>query len=1220
MRITRERVGTEGALIDCNGKVQCWQFICGDFSEVALALKSTYPNVIEKNREDQVWIAIPDTPVPNGRLFATLPTERITKLPFHINADFFPESDRKDIVFGDDPRSEWNRAAVCASAFTVNANLLRLKNAFRLNALAFWNMLGLIYDVYSNYKDNTRVPLGKFWDLLHSLRNSEIVYTESRKWFVPCKVRLTISNEEIAAAPLFQALGIELVHHDLREHYNILTAVGVYRLKVEDIYKSLEQNGMVGREPVAPQFKYEELIQLRKGIFKILERVRGKTEKQQSVDLLRQCILAQGVDGKFWPCGSVYNADQCTREIFIDLIPNNVSLLGEENDNLLKILCYHIDAKNAIELLECQNTKALQQRLLNGCVKSSDLLSWFDYRKSELNPELNERLACLPIFPSSKGNLCSLKNLHLPGGFEDPIGVTDLVDMNQIDYLSGFLQFLGAGKLSFEDYAMKYVPYAFSDDAILLKTKRLLIDTLTRRFSEIRENDKLKDRLRTTDIIECTNKKFMQPEKVYFSDEVIQMVFGNEGFYAQLPAQSEGRTDLYCWLGVTNRPRPKDIQRCVRELTARDPGSKRRQRVKDVLKAIGKLWLKFSEKEKASFHFLKGVEWLPSEGDLSRWHRPNRIYASNHKSLFVSQAQFLDLSVRTQRAIKDFLVYLGIQFDPQPRQVIDHLLECYQNNQKPPEGLYSWLNNHASINDLVPLLASPSLYNDGNYLHPKQVFWGQHKFGRFRIQLNSDFQTLQHLLSALDIRELPTYKDAIQVLKDISSEIKDNPLEAEDEHVVSQCWFMLAEGLQDDNERVSEKIKHELHNILCVVNKEKILHKPSLMYFEDRPGFAAKFDKIKHNIISRQIRIQTALEVAGVKPISKQIQGDPEYENLNEDKALKERIEKRIDLIKAIVDVIDDENNLNDIKFLRFFHTDKLEIGWRLPDWGSTESVQIETVSSYLEKPSRKLYFTYQNGNMPWSSIARELSLAIAPGEDLKAIAPGLKIVIESCTYDEALTQLTDLGISIPQEVMVNTENATNTSNDNALSSHPQILNNGADPNSPQKMERESKDDRLLTDGRFQKRMNRGYHKSSSTYQFISYIGVHPDEETDSETHKARMELENKAIEFILSNERDWKRTPPNNPGFDLYKTDQQGAKICWCEVKAMAGTLDNHLARMTKQQFETAQRHGQAYWLYVVENAGSESPKIIPINDPAGRARTFTFDSGWRSISSTSG
>ncbi len=145
-----------------------------------------------------------------------------------------------------------------------------------------------------------------------------------------------------------------------------------------------------------------------------------------------------------------------------------------------------------------------------------------------------------------------------------------------------------------------------------------------------------------------------------------------------------------------------------------------------------------------------------------------------------------------------------------------------------------------------------------------------------------------------------------------------------------------------------------------------------------------------------------------------------------------------------------------------------------------------------------------------------------------------------------------------------------------------------------------------------------GGDNSSGTKPFISYIGVSPDEEDrdlDGLEHSARMDLEAKAIDFILSRESDWQRTPRNNPGFDLYKTDRHDNQIAWCEVKAMSGTFDNRPTTMTRRQFEEAQERGGAYWLYVVENAGTDSPRIVRIQDPAGKVRTFTFDKGWLNV-----
>ena len=45
------------------------------------------------------------------------------------------------------------------------------------------------------------------------------------------------------------------------------------------------------------------------------------------------------------------------------------------------------------------------------------------------------------------------------------------------------------------------------------------------------------------------------------------------------------------------------------------------------------------------------------------------------------------------------------------------------------------------------------------------------------------------------------------------------------------------------------------------------------------------------------------------------------------------------------------------------------------------------------------------------------------------------------------------------------------------------------------------------------------------------------------------------------------------------------------------------------------ANRHGDAYWLYVVERAGTDDARTVRIQDPTGQAMTFTFDCGWRAV-----
>lgn len=151
----------------------------------------------------------------------------------------------------------------------------------------------------------------------------------------------------------------------------------------------------------------------------------------------------------------------------------------------------------------------------------------------------------------------------------------------------------------------------------------------------------------------------------------------------------------------------------------------------------------------------------------------------------------------------------------------------------------------------------------------------------------------------------------------------------------------------------------------------------------------------------------------------------------------------------------------------------------------------------------------------------------------------------------------------------------------------------------------------------------RGTTGSSDSRTFISYVAVHPGEEEsdpDGLDQEQRMTLEEKAIAFILRREPNWKQTSPNNPGFDLLRVGSDGQPEAWCEVKAMKSSLDERPVGLSRAQFKCAQEHGDNYWLYVVEHADSDEPHLVRIQDPVGKARTFTFDQGWRAVAEHEG
>jgi len=139
--------------------------------------------------------------------------------------------------------------------------------------------------------------------------------------------------------------------------------------------------------------------------------------------------------------------------------------------------------------------------------------------------------------------------------------------------------------------------------------------------------------------------------------------------------------------------------------------------------------------------------------------------------------------------------------------------------------------------------------------------------------------------------------------------------------------------------------------------------------------------------------------------------------------------------------------------------------------------------------------------------------------------------------------------------------------------------------------------------------------------QATPYVGARFDDEADDpEGHKQRMEIERQAIDLIIEQEPTLKRTPENNPGFDLFAGESIEKAERWIEVKSMAGSWEDKPVRLSHTQFKYALKRREAYWLYVVEWAtDTEQARVYRIQDPIGHTQTLTFDCGWREYAESS-
>ena len=1012
-------------VVRCDGTEQRWKVFEGDFRRVAQQLKARSGTAIDPNRSSVVRVAVLGSGAVNGLLFATLPTQQPTGLPFHIDADFFPHSDRKTIRFDarGDFVSQWNREALKTAASVVAANVIPIRDLFGDNFGEFWRFLSVLHETDRVHRSDAQMPLDNFWqELAPALKRAPVVRSESGNWLKPIDVRIATGRDEESAVEVFGEIGIEIVDRSLRSYRNVLTSrdVGVTTITASGVADALQRKGMVKRaQPLPAVFQRREALeQLWRGINSVLENT-PQASTQSSVKRLKECTLAPGEDGQLWPCHSAIRADAQTRSIFTGCLPDGFTLMVEDDVPLLQRICLPLSAETAIRLLESLAWDDLQARWMNRSLDPARLLRWFDAHKSQLDAGLRHRLAGLSLFPSG-GRLCRLMDLWLPGGFQAPAGVAGLVDMRALGGLSDFLEHIGAKKLTFENYASRYVAAAFAPGSQAgLEQRREHLAVLQRHIGEIKGNRQLREQLSAAHIVECTDGVFRPPSQVYFATRQVEDVLGNRVSYAALPRSSPGPRDLYEWLGVAAEVRARDILAVIESIIKTPPTKVAKSAVVRMLMALNEAWPRLNDAEKAAVSRLREMEWLPAEGDDQRWHRPDGLYTVYNKHLFASQARFFDVPYQVQQATSSLLQFLRMPLYPNPAQVKDHLLWRVKRGEAPPNGVYVWLDQNAGPADLRDLRNTACLWTGDVYLSPADCYRGPHVFGRFRFQLGPNLLSCQHLLQALGVKESPEPEDVVSVLRDVAGAVGNNPLTEEDRGVVLQCWVELSNALE--GEAIDRNgIASMLHDIPSVPNEAGLMQRPGWVFFEDRPGLLEKFpDLLAGNCIPKRERIWRAMEAAGVQPLSTVISSYLDHPlNPREAVEIGERVSERIELVREILEPSVDRTEWNTggvpVETLRFFRSDQLTVTWELEAFGHKwPRTAPEGAQAHFNVGHEILYFVPGAGGVfPWAAIAREMTFAVAPQEDIKAIAPGLRMVLEAETFEDAIAQAEELGIA----------------------------------------------------------------------------------------------------------------------------------------------------------------------------------------------------------------
>jgi len=996
-----------------------WLMLRGDFDQDAAALRSKYPGKIEDRRRAEVTIAIPLDCDADGLLCAYLPTDERSGLPAHVNADFYPESDRRHLIT-DSFHGEWNRLAIRAAARILASQLPNL--APRLGHVRLWRLLFAAHEAKPAGPDT---GLAAYWEEVGPLLPElAVMWTTTGQWVTPGSTVFLYSSEEDEVIPVLEDLGVLVMDPEVGAYARRMSGrAGAHQLSAGTLADTLSDGGLteaisLGNVPAAIA-----AANSRELLWRELERLLGHSTTQDREAVQRVAIMP-GTDGRLWPARLLLRADTRTARLIADLGLGTAFLdqaALPEGSIQLAGLCPELGLQSVLTLLASQEGAArLAAALDEGRVTAASFLSWLrrDEQAILADARLRAQVRELPVYPAA-GKHRALTEVVLPGGFTDRLGIADAIDREQVSEHITFLHQLGAKTLTLRTYLTEAVPRAAQRPEMLSDARwEELIADMAARLDTFAEDAGVRQALTPLPLVPCADGAVLPASSCYFANETVTAVLGTHAPTAlPLAGHERSTTSLYEWLGVAAEPRLPDVIARVQRLAAEPQDPQARQVVAAVIRHLGKLVPDRRTLPPQALFPLRELAWLPARGDHA-WHRPAELHTVFREVLFATQGRFLDLPLKVQQDAADFLHWLGVETNPSVSQVVDHLITRARQRAPVSRDVYLELNRNAE-DPAVGRLASEAclLLSDGEYARPDAVFRQANPFGRFRRLLGPDFDAIGNLLDKLGVKRLPDHHDARDVLVDISCEEDRRfhvPVDDEDDlAVIWRCWRMLDEALATGEVDVAWFAP--LRNLPVIPDDIGILTPPTRLLVDDMPGVAAALN-IGGAVIRRKEGMWRAFQAAGVRSLTEAVTIEIlDMHETTRNGAVRARMLDRRPALARILD--EDPDGIQRltvvIEELSFPESPSLRVRYHLPDFrlsSDAPSLNALYVPADLENRAGQLISCPSDGAYPWMLIAKEFARSLYPGETPGPLASSLYVALSAPSLDAAHSALDDAG------------------------------------------------------------------------------------------------------------------------------------------------------------------------------------------------------------------
>lgn len=816
-------------------KREKWYVIHLDAEEAARPLKEKFVVIERLDRQTTAQIAfrLDDHEERTGRLFAYLPTEQDSPVPCHINADFFPEQTRKALVLtGEQHERHWNEMLLAYAAQEIAGRLESLRDV--LGPKGLWR---LIDEAHQNRNSDN---FGVFWaEISKAAIVADIYLTSANEWVGRSDCWILSAQFGVDQERSLQKIGIPTVNSSLLSFKSVVRAAGVSDLTLKRLVGALTSWDQAefdhDSEPDWPSL-HNTVSPLWRILEDFLESSLPETPRQKSrvisgpeIELRRQKVelcnlrIAPSFDGRLAKLSELKRLPaqakvEDVRNFFPELpmaseefqqFPQLFSLAPEFvfEDLLGELAEWVRDEETAVSFLsrDKKRVRAFYDFLV-------------EYPRDE-DHDYSANVASTP-FLAGHGRFLTPRLAVLPGGFDDPIGRFDTLDLDYFgDRARKFLkEVLEVETLTLQAYIEEHLADILDED-LSNEHYVALIDVFVSK-KDLLNKESTKETLAALPLVKTKDGLLRAARDCYAKTDALAEILGaDDALWVDESIFGESRKELYLGffrsLGMRSRPSLTHAMDRIEAVVADPPSEKTRGAVSKIFGFILEVYqdeslAKNEEQFEAEISRMRHTDWLPAEKegqlDTEYWYAPHELHQPFRAGGFSSQVAVLGVTGMGRRLNREFLEFLEMPAEPGTSIIVNHLEDCIERGAEPSKHSYQILSERLKKEDdqffIERLKNEKCIYapKRKEFIGTDRFFWSKPHLARYCFKAPEWMHEYKELFDFLGVTEEPSTETYVDVLIDIADEFGGDAslLPGEISLVHDVCTKTLSEKLRDD--------------------------------------------------------------------------------------------------------------------------------------------------------------------------------------------------------------------------------------------------------------------------------------------------------------------------------------------------------------------------------------------------------------------------------------